>query len=78
MYWELSPPPTSGYAMWYKPPSNAVEATAYGLLTYVLKKDYAKGALIVKWLSTQRTSYGGFGTTQVSVHIQTIVEINSM
>lgn len=41
--------------------------TAYGLLTYTLLGDVASALPVVKWLSQQRNSLGGFSSTQVGV-----------
>jgi len=43
-----------------------VEMTAYGLLTYVLKRDFSGGVPIAKWIVSQRNSRGGFASTQVN------------
>lgn len=45
--------------------SAEVEMTAYGLLTYTLLGDVASALPVVKWLSQQRNSLGGFSSTQV-------------
>lgn len=41
--------------------------TAYGLLTYTLLGDVASALPVVKWLSQQRNSLGGFSSTQVTL-----------
>lgn len=46
--------------------SAEVEMTAYGLLTYTLLGDVASALPVVKWLSQQRNSLGGFSSTQVT------------
>ena len=59
MFLHPAPPPT--------PVSSAeVEMTAYALLTYVAMGDVASAMPVVKWLSQQRNSLGGFSSTQVS------------
>lgn len=50
---------------YHRKPSNAIEMTGYGLLTYLAKDDLGGAALIVRWLSEQRNSFGGFSSTQV-------------
>ncbi|XP_054751982.2 C3 and PZP-like alpha-2-macroglobulin domain-containing protein 8 isoform X1 [Lytechinus pictus] len=44
--------------------SAEVEMTAYALLTYTLLGDIAYSLPIVKWLTQQRNSLGGFSSTQ--------------
>lgn len=44
--------------------------TAYGLLTYTLFGDVASALPVVKWLSQQRNSLGGFSSTQVAVVVR--------
>ncbi|TWW57860.1 C3 and PZP-like alpha-2-macroglobulin domain-containing protein 8 [Takifugu flavidus] len=44
--------------------SAEVEMTAYSLLTYTLLGDVASALPVVKWLSQQRNSLGGFSSTQ--------------
>ncbi|XP_048833102.1 C3 and PZP-like alpha-2-macroglobulin domain-containing protein 8 isoform X1 [Brienomyrus brachyistius] len=44
--------------------SAEVEMTAYALLTYTLLGDVASALPVVKWLSQQRNSLGGFSSTQ--------------
>lgn len=52
-------------ACWLLVVSAEVEMTAYGLLTYTLLGDVASALPVVKWLSQQRNSLGGFSSTQV-------------
>lgn len=64
-------PATPRISWWYNRPRSAdTETTAYALLTKLImvKNDntrISEGLPIVRWLSTQRNSYGGFGSTQV-------------
>ncbi|XP_065187850.1 CD109 antigen-like [Sycon ciliatum] len=44
-----------------------IELTAYGLLALLQAKDMASASLVARWLSTQRNSLGGFGSTQDTV-----------
>uniref|UniRef100_A0A915D6N5 Uncharacterized protein n=1 Tax=Ditylenchus dipsaci TaxID=166011 RepID=A0A915D6N5_9BILA len=44
-----------------------IEVTAYALLTYMLLGDTEKGLPIVRWLTSQRNSLGGFSSTQDTV-----------
>lgn len=46
--------------------SAEIEMTAYALLTYTLLGDVATALPVVKWLSQQRNTLGGFSSTQVS------------
>lgn len=48
-------------------PSKDVEMTAYALLAHVARKKTADAYPIVKWLSNQRSSFGGFHSTQDTV-----------
>ena len=53
---------------WYKPRSTDIEQTAYVLLAKLTRegeKGIAKVLPIVKWLSKQRNSLGGWSSTQV-------------
>lgn len=56
---------------YYEPPPADVEMTSYGLMTYIsgLDKDTLSAAPIIRWLSKQRNSLGGFASTQVSFRI---------
>uniref|UniRef100_A0A1I8BTY6 NTR domain-containing protein n=1 Tax=Meloidogyne hapla TaxID=6305 RepID=A0A1I8BTY6_MELHA len=44
-----------------------IETTSYALLTYMLLDDKIKALPIVKWLTAQRNSLGGFTSTQDTV-----------
>ncbi|CAL8238118.1 unnamed protein product, partial [Lota lota] len=46
-----------------------LEATAYALLALVKAKEFEDAAPIVKWLSTQRSSNGGFQSTQSTIMV---------
>ncbi|CAL8330687.1 unnamed protein product [Lota lota] len=46
-----------------------LEATAYALLALVKAKEFEDAAPIVKWLSTQRSSNGGFHSTQSTIMV---------
>lgn len=50
----------------YKAPAD-VEMTGYALMSYLKRKEHADAMKIVKWLSKQRNSFGGFTSTQVSL-----------
>uniref|UniRef100_A0A1I7RL95 A2M_recep domain-containing protein n=1 Tax=Bursaphelenchus xylophilus TaxID=6326 RepID=A0A1I7RL95_BURXY len=44
-----------------------VEMTAYSLLTYMLRNEMNKALPLVRWLTSQRNSQGGFSSTQDTV-----------
>ncbi|XP_059903813.1 complement C3-like isoform X1 [Gadus macrocephalus] len=46
-----------------------LEATAYALLALVKVKEFEDAAPIVKWLNTQRTVEGGYGSTQSTIMV---------
>jgi len=57
---------------WYRPRSADTETTAYALLTKLnmmtnVNSKITEGLPIVRWLSTQRNPWGGFGSTQDTV-----------
>ncbi|KAG8454856.1 hypothetical protein GDO86_001179 [Hymenochirus boettgeri] len=55
--------------------SAEVEMTAYALLTYTLMGDVPSALPVVKWLSQQRNSLGGFSSTQdTCVALQALAE----
>lgn len=60
--------------VWYRPQSADVETSAYALLTVLemessVSAKIAAALPIVRWLSKQRNSRGGFGSTQVLIII---------
>jgi len=66
LYWaeeRQTPLPTYHYG----PSTTAVsiEMTAYALMAVTIAKDKVTGASINKWLIGQRSTYGGFISTQV-------------
>ncbi|KAF6025639.1 A2ML1 [Bugula neritina] len=57
---------------YYRPRSADTETTAYALLTKLntrlsVQQKISEGLSIVRWLSTQRNPWGGFGSTQDTV-----------
>ena len=75
MYWtEQSKATTSPYR-YYSPHRSSVEVemTAYALLAILHEQNDKSSSVtdeamhIVRWLSKQRNSYGGFASTQVGV-----------
>ena len=72
MYWtgENKPKGPARY-YWYYRSSADVEMTAYALLAILLEGRHNSVVTdevmdIIRWLSKQRNSYGGFASTQVS------------
>ena len=73
-YWSRNNSPVQPvpYLWYYRPPTADVEMTGYALLA-ILKynanrniKKHFEPLQIVKWLSQQQTSFGGFTSTQVT------------
>ena len=65
MYWELEPS-VEQKTYWIPPSSKNVEVTAYGALVLIEHRD-ARANDVLKWLSAQRNSLGGYGSTQDTV-----------
>ncbi|MCG7850670.1 MAG: MG2 domain-containing protein, partial [ANME-2 cluster archaeon] len=67
MYWDLEPgvEPTNGM-YWMPPSSKNIEVTAYGALVLIEHRD-ARANEVLKWISAQRNSLGGYGSTQDTV-----------
>lgn len=42
-----------------------IEMTSYALLIHAVQNDFAGGMPIMKWITSQRNSNGGFASTQV-------------
>ena len=67
MYWELEPAVEPMREMYWQPPSSKnVEVTAYGALVLIEHRD-ARANEVLKWISAQRNSLGGYGSTQDTV-----------
>ncbi|CAI9609646.1 unnamed protein product [Staurois parvus] len=69
LYWQRAPTPPSNVPNWYRASSFEVEMTAYVLLALLSgpKQDLGKSSEIVRWLTKQQNSYGGFSSTQDTV-----------
>ena len=75
MYWtEENKPTPSPYRYYHYYKSSAeIEMTAYALLAILHEQNHKNSSVtdetldIVRWLSKQRNSYGGFASTQVGV-----------
>jgi CD109 antigen len=65
MYWELEPAMEQN-TYWMPPSSKNVEVTAYGALVLIEHRD-ARANEVLKWISAQRNSLGGYGSTQDTV-----------
>ena len=65
MYWELEPA-VDRNTYWMPPSSKNIEVTAYGALVLIEHRD-ARANEVLKWLSAQRNSLGGYGSTQDTV-----------
>ena len=50
----------------WQPSSLDIEVAAYALLSHFLQHQVPEGISIMRWLSRQRNSLGGFASTQVS------------
>ena len=68
-FWELEKEPVQCERCWwrYRPSSEAVEMTAYMVMTHVLREELPRAVAAVKWLARQRNSRGGFVSTQDTV-----------
>ncbi|KAL5016375.1 hypothetical protein ScPMuIL_005964 [Solemya velum] len=70
-HWQKSEAPSTSTSHW-KPlhqqsRSADIEMTSYALLVYTNTNDYTGGIPIMKWITTQRNSNGGFRSTQDTV-----------
>ncbi|XP_018414407.1 PREDICTED: CD109 antigen [Nanorana parkeri] len=69
-FWKSDVQTVSG---WWQPSSIDIETTSYVLLSHVIQNQMAEGIAVMKWLSQQRNSLGGFSSTQ-----DTIVALQAM
>ena len=86
LHWEnentQKPNPRFPWRWYYRAPAADIEMTGYALMTYVSMAEEDDGSLIaqampiVRWLSKQRNSLGGFASTQVIV--ATIIVVTSL
>ncbi|XP_036923698.1 pregnancy zone protein-like [Sturnira hondurensis] len=75
VHWERSQKPRATEGYFYQPraPSAEVEMTSYVLLAYLTaqpvpsSEDLTSASHIVKWITKQQNSYGGFSSTQDTV-----------
>jgi CD109 antigen len=63
--------PVAGFAPGFMPPrpnrTVSIETTAYAVMALTLAKDNLDAGRAVKWLVSQRSAYGGYGSTQDTV-----------
>lgn len=59
--------PVSGLSESWQPSSLDIEVAAYALLSHFLQHRVAEGIPIMRWLSRQRNSLGGFASTQDTI-----------
>ena len=82
LYWgsAIEPMPGEREAMPYPVQQNSatIETTGYATMALVLDGDVFNASRAAQWLTSQRNSYGGFGSTQDTVvGIQALVEFQS-
>lgn len=58
--------PVSRLSESWQPSSLDIEVAAYAMLSHFLQHQISEGIPIMRWLSRQRNSLGGFASTQVS------------
>ncbi|XP_053399007.1 CD109 antigen-like [Mercenaria mercenaria] len=70
-HWHKAQTSTSSHHYWRPSHSQAnpidIEMTSYALLVQAAKQDFGNGIPIMKWINSQRNSYGGFASTQDTV-----------
>jgi CD109 antigen len=66
LYWEIEPAGDNRDIYWQPPSSKNVEVTAYGALVLIEHRD-ARANEVLQWISAQRNSNGGYGSTQDTV-----------
>uniref|UniRef100_A0A672II71 CD109 molecule n=1 Tax=Salarias fasciatus TaxID=181472 RepID=A0A672II71_SALFA len=62
--WSTSPGSSSHEQQWH---SSQIEMVSYVLLAQLSRGGFVEGIALMKWLTRQLSSFGGFGTTQVRV-----------
>lgn len=58
----------------WQPRSAQIEITSYVLLALFRRGSLVEGIDLMKWLSKQRNHLGGYGTTQVTLHLFLLLE----
>ncbi|KAL5017642.1 hypothetical protein ScPMuIL_007231 [Solemya velum] len=70
-YWHKPEAPSTSPHHWRSPNQQAksvdIEMTSYALLTYIRKNDITGGIPVMKWITSQRNSLGGYHSTQDTV-----------
>ncbi|XP_077343504.1 CD109 antigen-like [Lithobates pipiens] len=69
-FWKSDVQTVSG---WWQPSSKDIEIASYILMSHVIQNRVSEGIAVMKWLSQQRNSLGGFSSTQ-----DTIVALQAM
>ncbi|KAM7136412.1 CD109 antigen isoform 1-T1 [Molossus nigricans] len=63
-FWVSSAP---GLSESWQPSSLDIEVAAYALLSHFLQRQFSAGIPVMRWLSRQRNSLGGFASTQDTI-----------
>ncbi|KAL5008096.1 hypothetical protein ScPMuIL_013677 [Solemya velum] len=70
-YWHKPEASSTSPPRWRSPNQQAksvdIEMTSYALLTYIRKNDITGGIPVMKWITSQRNSLGGYHSTQDTV-----------
>lgn len=53
----------------WQPRSAQIEMASYVLLAFFRRGSLVEGFVLMKWLSKQRNHLGGYGMTQVTLHL---------
>ena len=70
-HWHKVQSTTSSHSHWRPSHQQSnpidIEMTSYALLIHAVNNDFAGGMPIMKWITGQRNSNGGFASTQVGI-----------
>ncbi|KAL5015784.1 hypothetical protein ScPMuIL_005373 [Solemya velum] len=66
-YWHKHEAPDTITPVWQQARSADIEMTSYALLVYTSREDHERGIPVMKWITTQRNSLGGYRSTQDTV-----------
>lgn len=58
----------------WQPRSAQIEMTSYVLLALFRRGSFVEGIDLMKWLSEQRNQLGGYGTTQVTLYLFSVMQ----
>ncbi|XP_040203691.1 CD109 antigen-like [Rana temporaria] len=64
-FWSSSPSATTNY--YWKPRTTDIESTAYALLSFIEQRRFSDALPVLKWLTQQMSSLGGFESTQDTI-----------